>query len=229
MSSHTASGDALHTTDILAHGGVIGAGHKLRPALMAGVLSGVAGLLVFLVIHALWILPIWFILPVGLGIAALGGLAVGWSYAELRERLPNRPWTAPSVIGLIGATLLPSLVLAELRPPLYTVSAAGVANLAVGIPEVILRFIGDLLATSAIVGAALGWRLGRTRRAMVSTALAGLVFALGPGHNIPFIGGTSGVGKELAIMAAVITAAALVLVEGERLLRGGVFRREVHS
>jgi hypothetical protein len=32
-----------------------------REALFAGVLAGVAGLLVFLVIHDLWILPIWFI------------------------------------------------------------------------------------------------------------------------------------------------------------------------
>ena len=46
--------------------------------LIAGSLSGIAGLLVFLVIHHFWIRPIWFILPVGLMIAGFGGLAAGW-------------------------------------------------------------------------------------------------------------------------------------------------------
>jgi len=64
----------------------------------------------------------------------------------------------------------------------------------------------------------LGWQLGRTRRAAAATALAGFVFALGPGHNIPFIGGTSGVPKELSIMGAVLLASSLVLVEGHALL-----------
>jgi len=51
--------------------------------------------------------------------------------------------------------------------------------------------------------------------------VAGFVFALGPGHNIPFIGGTPGVGKELAIMTAVTLVAALVLVEGHAWLSTG--------
>ena len=44
--------------------------------LVAGVLSGIAGLLV---IHHIWIQPIRFILAPGLLIAAGGGLAVGWA------------------------------------------------------------------------------------------------------------------------------------------------------
>ncbi|MFO7538217.1 MAG: hypothetical protein R6X32_09170 [Chloroflexota bacterium] len=59
-----------------------------KAALVTGVL---AGLIAFLLIHALGIVPIWFILPIGLLIAAVGGLAVGWAYAELRDRLPKRP------------------------------------------------------------------------------------------------------------------------------------------
>jgi hypothetical protein len=69
---------------------------------IAGVLAGIAGLLAFLVLHALWIVPIWFILPVGLLVAGGGGLAVGWAYAELRYRLPQRPWTALAVAGVIA-------------------------------------------------------------------------------------------------------------------------------
>lgn len=182
-------------------------------ALIAGVLAGVAGLLAFLVLHALWIMPVWFILPMGLLIAAAGGLAVGWAYAELRRRLPERPWTALAMTCLIAVILLPSLLLAELRPPMFMVSSAGVANLAMATPEAVFRFIGELLLTASVAGGLVGWWLGRTRRAALATALAGFVFALGPGHNIPFIGGTPGLGKEIAIMTAVILVSAIALVE----------------
>jgi hypothetical protein len=183
-------------------------------ALIAGVLAGITGLLAFLIVHALWIMPIWFILPIGLLIAGIGGLAVGWSYAELRGRLPKRPWTAPAIVVVISVILLPALLLAELRQPMFTVSPAGVVNLAIGVPEAVIRFIAELLLTATITGGLLGWWLGRTRRAAVATAVAGFVFALGPGHNIPFIGGTSGVGREVVIMVIIIIVSALVLVEG---------------
>jgi hypothetical protein len=188
----------MNHTDIAAH--------------IAGVLAGIAGLLAFLVFHALWIVPIWFILPVGLLVAGGGGLAVGWAYAELRWRLPRRPWTALAVVGVIAVILLPAFVLAELHVPVFTVTPAGpVQTVATSI--IVARFVGELLATATIVGGLVGGWLGRTRRAALATALAGFVFALGPGHNIPFIGGTPGVGKELAIMTAVMLVAALVLVE----------------
>jgi membrane associated rhomboid family serine protease len=45
-------------------------------ALISGMLAGVAGLLTFLTVHALWIMPIWFILPMGLLVALLGGAVV---------------------------------------------------------------------------------------------------------------------------------------------------------
>jgi hypothetical protein len=183
-------------------------------ALIAGVLAGIIGLLAFLIVHALWIMPIWFILPLGLVIAGAGGLAVGWSYAELRNRLPKRPWTAPAIIVVISVILLPALLLAELRQPMFTISPAGVVNLAIGVPEAVIRFIGELLLTATFTGGLLGWWLGGTRRAAVATAVAGFVFALGPGHNIPFIGGTAGVGKEVVIMVIIIIISALVLVEG---------------
>jgi hypothetical protein len=187
--------------------------HTDTAAHIAGAVAGIAGLLTFLVIHAFWIVPIWFILPIGLLIAGGGGLSVGWAYAELRWRLPPRPWTALAVVGLIGVILLPAVVLAELQAPVFTVTAAGpVQTVATSI--IVARFLGELLATATIVGGLVGWWLGRTRRAAVATAVAGFVFALGPGHNIPFIGGTPGVGKELAIMTAVTLVAALALVEG---------------
>ena len=189
-------------------------------ALIAGVVAGLAGLLVFLVLHALWIVPIWFILPVGMVVAAGGGLAIGWAYAELRQRLPGRPWTPLALVGVIGGILLPAFVLAELQAPVFTVTPAGPVQ-TVATSLIVARFVGELLATATIVGGLVGARLGRTRRAALATAVAGFVFALGPCHNIPFIGGTPGVGKELAIITAVTLVSALVLVEGHAWLSTG--------
>ena len=182
-------------------------------ALFAGAVAGLSGLLVFLVIHALWIVPIWPILPVGLLLAGGGGLAVGWAYAELKSRLPRRPWTALAVAGIVALILVPAVVLAELHGPVFT------GTLADPVPTVapwviVARFVGELLATATIVGGLIGRWIGHTRRAALATGVAGFVFALGPGHNIPLIGGTPGVGKELAIMTAVTCVSALVLVEG---------------
>jgi len=195
-------------------------------ALIAGVLAAVAGLLTFLALHALWIVPIWFILPVGLLVAGGGGLAVGWAYAELRWRLPPRPWTALAVVGLISIILLPAVVLAELQAPVFTVTPAGPVQ-TVATSMIVLRFVGELLVTATIVGGLVGWWLGRTRQAALATAVAGFIFALGPGHNIPFIGGTPGVGKELAIMTAVTLVAALVLVESHSWLTVRERRRAI--
>lgn len=183
----------------------------MNTTLIAGILSGIAGLLVFLTIHHFWITPIWFILPFGLMIAAVGGAAVGWAYGELLPHLPPRPWTALAMIALISIILLPSIVLAELRRPVFDISGEE-AVLAVSIGRVTLIFILELLVTSTIMGALLGWLIGRTSQAALATAVAGFSFALGPGHNIPLIGGTTGVAKELAIMTAVIVVAVLALV-----------------
>lgn len=187
-------------------------------AAAAGALSGVAGLLVFLALHHLWIGPIWFVLPLGLVIAGLGGLAVGRAYAEIRPELPPRPWTAPAVVALIAFVLAPATILAELRAPYFTLTSTG-SELAVPVAAVVAGFLGELVLTATLMGALAGRVVGGTRRAAGWTALAGLAFALGPGHNIPLIGGTPGVGKELAILLVVTAAAAVTLVETDAVLR----------
>ena len=191
--------------------------NALTQFLAAGVLSGCAGLLVFLIIHHLWIRPIWFILPVGLVIASIGGLAVGWAYAELYPRLPPQPWTILAVIGLIAATLLPALILAELRAPLFR-TTDGTVVLLVSRERAAAIFLGELVLTSILAGGMIGWLVRGTFQAAVAAALAGLAFALGPGHNIPLIGGTPGVGKEVAIIAAVIIVSAIALVGVQHVL-----------
>ncbi len=191
-------------------------GNNFAP-LPAGVLAGVAGLFVFLVIHHFWITPIWFILPIGLVIAGLGGLVVGWSYTEIRAGLPPRPWTALALVALISAILAPGILLAQLREPLINFSLGTIPGAEMG--RVLIHFSLELLLPAMIVGGLAGWFLGRTRRAALTTGLAGLVFALGPGHNIPFLGNTPAAGKGLALLLAVTGVSAFVLVEVSEWLR----------
>jgi len=186
---------------------------NLSVALFSGFIAGLSGLAVFLVVHALWILPIWFILPIGVPIAGMGGIVVGGAYSEIAPRLPPRPWRTPTVAALVSLILLPSILMAELRPPMFIVSGSGIAFLMMSVPEVVLRFISDLLIPAGVSGGVVGAWLGRTRRATLVTIIAALMLALGPGHNIPFLGNTTGVGKEILIIALVNMVSALTLVE----------------
>lgn len=185
--------------------------------LIAGAFSGIVGLLVFLTIHHFWMRPIWFILLPGALIAALGGLAIGWAYAEIKVGLPPRPWTALAVMALVGVILLPSIVLAELRPALFDIETGKLID--GKSTEAAIRFVLELLLTATVVGALAGWRLGGAGWAAFATTLAGFVFALGPGHNIPLLCGTPGVGKGIALLVAVVVVAAVVLVEGQAWVR----------
>ena len=183
----------------------------MRSYLIAGVLSGLAGLLVFLIIHHFWIRPIWFILPAGMLIAGLGGLAVGWAHAELHPNLPPPPWSIISWVTIIGLILLPSIILAEMRAPMFDVSVPG-GLLMMSVGRAATVFILELLVTAVLVGGLVGWLIGHTPRAVLSSALAGFAFALGPGHNIPFLGSTPGTLKGVAILMAIVIVSVVVLV-----------------
>jgi hypothetical protein len=177
--------------------------------------------LAFLVAHHVWIRPIWFILPLGMVVAAIGGLAVGWAYGEMLPGLPRRPWTIPAWAGLIGLTLLPAIVLAQLRPPVFS-ETDGNAALTVSVGRAVFIFLVELLLAAMVVGGLSGWLVGRTRRAALAMALAGFVFALGPGHNVPFLGNTPATGKGLALLGLMIVVAAVVQVEAHAaVMRGG--------
>jgi len=182
-------------------------------AQQAGAIAGIAGLVAFLAVHHVLILPIWFVAPVGAVLAMLGGVAVGTAYAELQPRLPRRPWTAPAFAILVAVILVPAFVLAELRGPVFRMTAGGEAVLMLSEADVVVAFGRDLLLSATIAGGAVGWAIARTRRAAIATALAGIAFGLGPGHNIPFLGGTSGLPKELALIGAILAVGSVVLVE----------------
>jgi hypothetical protein len=192
---------------------------SVGPAVSAGVLAGIAGLVTFLLAHHLFILPIWFIAPSGVLIAGAGGAAVGASYAELRPHLPGRPRTAVAVVALIAGVLAPAIVLAQGRGPMFAMDADGGGTLLVPPSEALFDVLVGLLAVSAVAGAVIGALVGRSRRAALTTGLAGLALAIGPGHNIPFLGGTVAAGKEMAILGIVVLVSASILVEVDARLR----------
>jgi hypothetical protein len=153
--------------------------------------------------------------PIGAVLAALGGAAVGASYATLRPALPRRPWTVGAVAAVVTAVLGPAIVVAQVRRPMFAMGASGSGTLLVPTAEALVDVLVGLFALAAISGAVVGAVVGRSRRAALTTALAGLALALGPGHNIPFLGGTAAVGTELAILAAVVLVSSVVLVAVE--------------
>ncbi len=186
--------------------------------MIAGAISGASGLLVFLTIHHFWIKPIWFILPPGLIIAGLGGLAVGWAYQELLPHLPPRPWTALAVVALIAVILLPAIVLAERRGQIFDFDIKPGGAFLISTGQAVRIFVLNLALTSIVVGALAGWLIAHTSRAAFATGLAGLIFAIGPGHNIPFLGGTPAAWKGVALLLAIVIASAIVLVETQNFL-----------
>lgn len=187
---------------------------RMNSALIGGVLSGIAGLFVFLTIHHFWIKPIWFILPPAFFIAVLGGLAVGWAYAEIRIGLPPCPWTAPVLFLLVMVSLTPAIVIAQLSPPSVDMATGTIIDGSDG-SALILRFVFELLLTAALIGGLSGWWLARTPRAAFAMAIASLVFAIGPGHNIPFLGNTPAAGKGILLLIAITLSSAFVLVESQ--------------
>jgi len=86
-----------------------------KVSVIAGVLAGIA---VFLVLHQLWIMPIWFILPNRAVIAAAGGLAVG---GVQRAATACRATLVDICLGCADQSHPdPSIILALLNPPLFT-------------------------------------------------------------------------------------------------------------
>jgi hypothetical protein len=118
------------------------------------------------------------------------------------------------LVVIIGSILAPSIVLAQLRPPPLDIATGAIApGQTTG--RVIALFVLELLLTAVLMGGGAGWLLGRTARASTAMGLAGLIFALGPGHNIPFLGNTPAAGKGLTLLGAIVFVSAVVLVAVE--------------
>jgi hypothetical protein len=110
----------------------------------------------------------------------------------------------------MSALLTPAILLAQILPPAADVSGG---KILLTTNELILRFVFALLAPATLVGALEGWALAHSWQGAAIMALAGLLFALGLGHNVPFLGRTPVVDKEVVLLAATTLASSVALVK----------------
>lgn len=188
---------------------------------LPGVLAGLVGFVVFLLLHAVWIRPIWFVAPLGIAIAGIGGVAVGWAFADVKPHLPAGVigrWVAVGVGAVL--VLTPTMILVQLGDP-YVPVVDGVAQVeAVDVPSLAVRFVVELIVVTAVTGAGVGWLLTRRRRGALAVSAASVALALGPGHNIPFFQLAShltATRTALLLLLAAIASASMVLVTVDRL------------
>jgi len=71
-----------------------------------------------------------------------------------------------------------------------------------------------------LVGATVGVLIRKTRRFAGTGALAGLLLAAGPGHNIPVVASTAAARLEMSILLVVLAVASVVLPVSYSLLGG---------
>jgi hypothetical protein len=148
---------------------------RLTAFLIAGATIGLLGVVLFGVIHAAIIIPIWTRLLGGMPFGVIAGLAMGWSYYELRasSRLPEGALPGLVFGFLIWLTLLPMTAFTVF------VRAAGMHS-----TEGSWEITVELLLASG-TGAILGLLISRHWRPAVVQGIASLAVALAQAGPIP--------------------------------------------
>ena len=180
-----------------------------------GLISGLTGLVVFLVMHAIWITPIWFISIIGIIVSAGGGIVTARCYERSTRLRIWRPFSSLYVFSLVGITLLPCVLLIQMVPPLLEAENGEVVH-PVNMPWVVSGFFLLLLIPAATVGWLVGRFLTGSNSSAVLYSSMGLLVALGPGHNLPLFGDATGeqLFKALMLTFTPMAAAAVVMAEG---------------
>ncbi len=188
-----------------------------------GVLCGFVCLGAFLVIHAIWIAPIWNVAVIGVILACAGGVVAARCYALARHLMPARPVSWIMVFGMLVAPLVPCVILTSALPPLLEAENGEIVH-PINVPWLVTGFFVNLLIPATAVGAAIGWVITNRRSAVALFATMGLLMALGPGHNLPLFGVFGDATGAQLLKAFVLTFApmglgAVVLVEMSTLRR----------
>jgi len=168
-------------------------------ATVAGATAGGVALVVFVVVHAMWIVPIWGMLSM-IPVAALVGALAAWPFEEMSARaaLPPAPVDGIAFAALLLATLVPTAVFGVLAGP--------VDRDHITVPAVVIP-----LALAAPAGAAIGLLLTGSAAAAGALAAAAFALALTLGHNLPFFPiGSPGWEKAFSLVVLVELAAGIV-------------------
>ena len=169
----------------------------MSPGVIAGGVAGGVALLVFVLVHAMWIVPIWGMLAM-LPLAALVGALAAWPFDEMgRGALPPAPFDGVAIALLLLASLVPTAIYGVLVGPL---DQQHITWQAVIVP----------LALAAPAGAVIGLVLTGSAPLAGALALAATAFALTLGHNLPFFPiGSPGAGKAIVLVVVPTLAAAV--------------------
>src|SRR5215813_1047800 len=149
--------------------------HSLVRYLITGATIGLLGVVLFGLIHAIVIIPIWTRLFGGVPFAVIAGLAMGWAFYELRPLAgPGPRGLAGMVFGfLMWVTLVPMTVFGVIvrRAGMHTQNDSWET-----IVEVVLALVS---------GAAAGRLIGGRWRPALALGIASLVLALTQAGPIP--------------------------------------------
>ena len=188
------------------------------PVLLGGLLSGLAGAVLFATAHAILIVPIWTRMGSGLLFGALTGVLGAWALIEIRPDVQTAPIPKALTSGVgFGATLW--FLIAPLSALYALLRTRGI------MPRNELAEVGlaVLLATSS--GAAFGWYHTRGRRGAAAGGLATLGLMLAMGGPVPIERSVRALGIFIAVLpAAALSGGALAaVVRFATLRRQGLF------
>lgn len=140
----------------------------------AGAIAGIVALLVFILVHAISIVPIWSMLGM-IPVAALVGALAAFAFEQISARgaLPPAPLDGIVFTGMLLLTLVPTAVFGVVAGP---VDRDRITLLALLIPLLLAAPSGALIS-AALAG------IGPASLAM---AFAALAISLTLGHNLPF-------------------------------------------
>jgi hypothetical protein len=176
------------------------------PVLMGGLLSGLAGAVLFATAHAVLIVPIWNRMWSGLLFGALTGVLAAWAMTELNPELETAPVgnAVRSGIGF-GATLW--LLVSPLSVLYALVRTHGLR------PRYELIEVGVAVTLAIGFGAAFGWYRARRRRAAAAGGLATLGLMLAMGGPVPIERSVRALGIFVSVLpAAAISGGALAIL-----------------
>ena len=173
---------------------------RIRDAVVAGALAGIAAGLVFATLHAFIIVPIWDRMMGGLVFGAIAGAVGGWAYSELypvQSEFPASMASGAKYGALLWLAVTPvSLVDAVVR--------------ATSLPRPDLFYDAFYVVLAALVGGLWGWRRLHRLRGIVAGIAAVVALTMAMGGPVPIGRNVWAFGIFLAVLPASMVAGAIL-------------------
>lgn len=173
------------------------------PAVLGGLVSGLAGALMFATAHAIVIVPIWDRMWSGLAWGVLAGIAAGWALVEIVPTvLAARAWRAAALGAGFGGLLW--LLVAPVTVIDALLRRAGIRERS----ELLEVAVAVALAVAS--GGSFAWWRTHRWRAAIAGALATLLLTVAMAGPVPIGNGARAVRIFLAVLPVAILAGAVL-------------------